>query len=90
MVSKDTQPAAHRFRREGCHLIRREAERLKKWEVASLCAKVQQACAAAQKFAQHDEPPFANGDVHIGTALNKILKESSTHTICHRATTRDK
>ena len=29
----------------------------------------------AEKFVLHDGPPFANGDVHIGTALNKILKD---------------
>ncbi len=31
--------------------------------------------AGAEKFVLHDGPPFANGDVHIGTALNKILKD---------------
>ncbi len=42
---------------------------------ARLYAKIQAARAGAEKFVLHDGPPFANGDVHIGTALNKILKD---------------
>ncbi|HMP81538.1 MAG TPA: isoleucine--tRNA ligase [Verrucomicrobiota bacterium] len=56
-------------------LVTREPERSKKWEAAGLYQKIQQARANAQKFVLHDGPPFANGDVHIGTALNKILKD---------------
>jgi isoleucyl-tRNA synthetase len=56
-------------------LVTREPERLKKWESADLYAKIQAARAGAEKFVLHDGPPFANGDVHIGTALNKILKD---------------
>ena len=56
-------------------LVTREPERLKKWEAAKLYAKIQAARAHAEKFVLHDGPPFANGDVHIGTALNKILKD---------------
>jgi hypothetical protein len=56
-------------------LVTREPERLKKWEAASLYARIQAARASAEKFVLHDGPPFANGDVHIGTALNKILKD---------------
>jgi len=56
-------------------LVTREPERLKKWEAASLYQKIQAQRAHAQKFVLHDGPPFANGDVHIGTALNKILKD---------------
>ena len=56
-------------------LVTREPERLKKWEAAQLYQKIQQSRAAAEKFVLHDGPPFANGDVHIGTALNKILKD---------------
>jgi isoleucyl-tRNA synthetase len=54
-------------------LTAREPERLKKW--AGLYEKIQSARAGAEKFVLHDGPPFANGDVHIGTALNKILKD---------------
>jgi isoleucyl-tRNA synthetase len=56
-------------------LVTREPERLKKWEAANLYAKIQASRASAGKFVLHDGPPFANGDVHVGTALNKILKD---------------
>jgi isoleucyl-tRNA synthetase len=56
-------------------LVTREPERLKKWQAAKLYEKIQASRANAEKFVLHDGPPFANGDVHIGTALNKILKD---------------
>ena len=57
-------------------LVTREPERLKKWEKAKLYEKIQANRAQSkEKFVLHDGPPFANGDVHIGTALNKILKD---------------
>ena len=56
-------------------LVTREPERLEKWETAQLYEKIQKQHATAQKYVLHDGPPFANGDVHIGTALNKILKD---------------
>src|SRR6266436_4813253 len=56
-------------------LVAREPERLKKWEAAKLYEKIQEQRACAEKFVLHDGPPFANGDVHVGTALNKILKD---------------
>ncbi len=56
-------------------LVKREPERLAKWQRQRLYEKIQAARAGAPKFVLHDGPPFANGDVHIGTALNKILKD---------------
>jgi isoleucyl-tRNA synthetase len=56
-------------------LVSREPQRLEKWQQADLYAKIQASRSAAPKFVLHDGPPFANGDVHIGTALNKILKD---------------
>jgi isoleucyl-tRNA synthetase len=56
-------------------LVAREPERLKQWEEGRLYEKIQKQRAGAEKFVLHDGPPFANGDVHIGTALNKILKD---------------
>jgi isoleucyl-tRNA synthetase len=56
-------------------LVTREPARLKKWETAGLYAAIQAQRAGAEKFVLHDGPPFANGDVHIGNALNKILKD---------------
>ena len=56
-------------------LVTREPERLTKWEASRLYARIQSARSGAEKFVLHDGPPFANGDVHVGTALNKILKD---------------
>jgi len=56
-------------------LVTREPERLKKWQAARLYEKIQTARTGAEKFVLHDGPPFANADAHIGTALNKILKD---------------
>src|SRR6266567_8883631 len=56
-------------------LVTREPERLKKWETSRLYQQIQKERTGAKRFVLHDGPPFANGDVHIGTALNKILKD---------------
>lgn len=56
-------------------LVRREPERLQKWQADRLYETIQDRRAGAPAFVLHDGPPFANGDVHVGTALNKILKD---------------
>ncbi len=56
-------------------LVKREPERLAKWEAAGLYEQIQEARAEDELFVLHDGPPFANGDVHMGTALNKVLKD---------------
>ncbi len=56
-------------------LVEREPKRLQQWESQKLYEEIQAGRAGATKFVLHDGPPFANGDVHIGTALNKILKD---------------
>src|ERR1700733_9158125 len=56
-------------------LVAREPQRLAQWQQAGLYTRIQADRATAEKFVLHDGPPFANGDVHIGTALNKILKD---------------
>jgi isoleucyl-tRNA synthetase len=56
-------------------LTTREPEMLKRWEAAGLYQQIQKAREGAELFVLHDGPPFANGDVHMGTALNKILKD---------------
>ncbi len=56
-------------------LVSREPERLKIWEEQGLYAQVQKARKDGPLFVLHDGPPFANGDVHMGTALNKVLKD---------------
>ncbi len=56
-------------------LVKREPERLKYWEDSQLYTLIQKKNAGHERFVLHDGPPFTNGDVHIGTALNKILKD---------------
>ena len=57
-------------------LTAREPEILAKWESGKLYERIQEARKDAVKtYILHDGPPFANGDVHMGTALNKILKD---------------
>ena len=60
---------------EKADLVAREPERLKKWEEAKLYEKIQQARATAEKFVLHDGPPYANGQIHMGHAVNKVLKD---------------
>jgi len=57
------------------NLATREPEILKLWQDTRLYEQIQKARAEAPSFVLHDGPPFANGDVHMGTALNKILKD---------------
>ncbi|MGM0453156.1 MAG: isoleucine--tRNA ligase [Thermodesulfobacteriota bacterium] len=56
-------------------LAAREPEQLKKWEAQDLYAKLREKSRDLPKFILHDGPPYANGNIHIGTALNKILKD---------------
>src|SRR5256886_7500118 len=57
------------------NLATREPELLKKWDEEQLYQQIQQSRKDSELFVLHDGPPFANGDVHMGTALNKILKD---------------
>ena len=57
------------------NLVEREPERIAKWESMDLYQKIQDKNKDKPLFMLHDGPPFTNGDVHIGTALNKILKD---------------
>jgi isoleucyl-tRNA synthetase len=52
-----------------------EPARLKKWTEMELYERVIEARKGREKFILHDGPPYANADIHIGTALNKILKD---------------
>ncbi len=56
-------------------LTTREPEILKSWHETRLYEQIQRAREGSELFVLHDGPPFANGDVHMGTALNKILKD---------------
>jgi isoleucyl-tRNA synthetase len=57
------------------NLVGREPGRLAHWEKLGLYDAIQRKRAGAPTFVLHDGPPFTNGDVHIGTALNKTLKD---------------
>ncbi|GLQ33688.1 isoleucine--tRNA ligase [Litoribrevibacter albus] len=57
------------------NLAKREPELLKRWEENGLYQKIREAKAGRDKFILHDGPPYANGDIHIGHAVNKILKD---------------
>src|SRR5213080_1402548 len=57
------------------NLAAREPEMLTAWEETRLYRQIQKSREGRELFVLHDGPPFANGDVHMGTALNKILKD---------------
>lgn len=59
-------------------LPQREPEILKRWNEIGLYGKLRDAAAGRAKFVLHDGPPYANGNIHIGHALNKILKDVVT------------
>ncbi|MCX8510869.1 MAG: class I tRNA ligase family protein, partial [Chthoniobacteraceae bacterium] len=56
-------------------LVKREPERLARWDASDLYQQILRSRATCPSFVLHDGPPFANGDVHMGTALNKVLKD---------------
>ena len=56
-------------------LAKREPAWLKQWQDKKLYQKIRAARKGAKKFILHDGPPYANGDIHIGHAVNKILKD---------------
>ncbi|HVR43852.1 MAG TPA: isoleucine--tRNA ligase [Thermoanaerobaculia bacterium] len=57
------------------NLPQNEPKRLEQWEAAGLYAKIRERSAGKPRFVLHDGPPYANGHIHIGHALNKILKD---------------
>ena len=52
-----------------------EPEWLERWSAMDLYGKIRERRKGAPKFVLHDGPPYANGNIHLGTALNKILKD---------------
>lgn len=56
-------------------LAKREPAWLKGWQDKKLYQRIRKARQGAKKFILHDGPPYANGDIHIGHAVNKILKD---------------
>ena len=58
------------------NLAQREPEMLARWEEQDIYKKIRQASASRNKqFVLHDGPPYANGDIHIGHAVNKVIKD---------------
>src|SRR6186713_1582722 len=56
-------------------LANREAAMQKHWEDNGLYQKLRDVARGRPRFVLHDGPPYANGDIHIGHAVNKILKD---------------
>lgn len=56
-------------------LPQREPQMLAEWEQNKLYEKIMEKNAGKPKYVLHDGPPYANGNIHIGTALNKIIKD---------------
>ena len=56
-------------------LAKREPEWLKAWTTRSLYQQIRAKAAGRPRFILHDGPPYANGDIHIGHAVNKVLKD---------------
>ena len=59
-------------------LPKREPELLARWEKMGLYGRLRKAAGGREKYILHDGPPYANGHLHIGHALNKILKDMVT------------
>ena len=58
------------------NLAKREPEMLARWEQMDLYKKIRTASADREKtFILHDGPPYANGEIHIGHAVNKVIKD---------------
>ncbi|BAU47696.1 isoleucyl-tRNA synthetase [Sulfurifustis variabilis] len=57
------------------NLAAREPEILRRWQTTGLAARLRETGEGRPKYVLHDGPPYANGDIHIGHAVNKILKD---------------
>ncbi len=57
------------------NLVRREPEMLKRWQTQDVYGQIRKRRSGRERYILHDGPPYANGDIHIGHAVNKILKD---------------
>jgi len=74
------------------NLAKREPEMLARWEESNLHEQIREHSKGRPKFVLHDGPPYANGDIHIGHVVNKVIKDmivkskqlalGSTHRMC--------
>ncbi len=72
---KDTLNLPHTSFAMKANLAQREPDMLKRWESLDLYTRIRAARAGAPTFILHDGPPYANGAIHIGHAVNKVLKD---------------
>ena len=56
-------------------LAKREPQWVKEWQEKKIYQKIREASRGRPRFVLHDGPPYANGHIHMGTALNKVLKD---------------
>jgi len=77
-MSKDTLQLPKTAFSMKASLPTKEPEILKKWEESKIFEKLRNNSKGKEKFVLHDGPPYANGHIHMGTALNKILKDIIT------------
>jgi isoleucyl-tRNA synthetase len=77
-MSKDTLQLPKTAFSMKASLPNKEPEILKKWEKDKIFEKLRRNSKGKEKFVLHDGPPYANGHIHMGTALNKILKDMIT------------
>ncbi len=77
-MSKDTLQLPKTAFSMKASLPLKEPEILKKWEKNKIFEKLRKKSEGKEKFVLHDGPPYANGHIHMGTALNKILKDMIT------------
>lgn len=75
MDYKDTLNLPDRSFPMKANLVEKEPEQLKEWEKEDLYKYIQKQREEAPLYVLHDGPPYANGNIHVGTALNKILKD---------------
>ena len=74
-MSKDTLQLPKTAFSMKASLPTKEPEILKKWQSKKIFEKLRKKSKGREKFILHDGPPYANGNIHMGTALNKILKD---------------
>jgi isoleucyl-tRNA synthetase len=56
-------------------LAKREPVWIRRWQETKLYERLREKCKGRPKYVLHDGPPYANGDIHMGHAVNKILKD---------------
>ncbi|MXY23524.1 MAG: isoleucine--tRNA ligase [Acidobacteria bacterium] len=72
---KDTLNLPKTAFRMKASLPRTEPETIARWDESDLYGKIRERRRGAPRYILHDGPPYANGEIHVGTALNKILKD---------------